>query len=270
MSSSRERTALRHPASYARLLIVAASGLALDLWSKSWAFHTLTPGDRRVLIPHLLEFQVMLNPGALFGVGPGKTTLFLIASLFALLLVIWMFAQSSPRRWFLHLALGAILAGALGNLYDRVAVKLLDQAFRWPTVTYPVYVERDGADQHGEILREYPPRAGGLEFRMTSEESADGEQYVLREFPPGGRARYFPFPHPPRDVGYVRDFIKIPTRWFGGHELWPWVFNVADTLLVCGVSILALYLWRDRKPPAVIEAPVERKPPPGPDPQPSP
>ena len=45
----------------------------------------------------------------------------------------------------------------------------------------------------------------------------------------------------------MRDFIKIPTRWLGGHDLWPWIFNVADMLLVGGVAILAVRLLRDRK-----------------------
>jgi lipoprotein signal peptidase len=48
-------------------------------------------------------------------------------------------------------------------------------------------------------------------------------------------------------VGFVRDFIKIPTHWLGGRELWPWVFNVADMLLVGGVAILSLHLLSERR-----------------------
>jgi len=208
--------ALRSPASYVRFLLIAVAGLAVDLWSKHWAFETLQQGGRWVIIPRVLEFQTMLNQGALFGFGQGRTTLFLIASVFALALVVWMFAQSSPKRWLLQFALGAIFAGALGNMYDRMFVRLSD--------THQNGVFFEVVEQEGDLwrLEEYPPHEGGL------------RRYVTQK---------------PNEVGFVRDFLKIPTRWFTGHELWPWVFNVADALLVIGVSILALHLWFDRPPP---------------------
>lgn len=198
-----------------RFLAVGVGGLTLDLWSKSWAFHTLGQRGRRVLIDHLLEFQTMLNAGALFGVGRGKTTLFLVASVLALVLVGWMFVQTSSRRWLLHIALGAILAGALGNMYDRMFVRLV------PDGRLGVYMVETGRTPRGVVLQQYPPKPGGFK-RIVSD--------------------------PPEPIGYVRDFIKIPTRIFGKVDLWPWVFNVADMLLVGGVGVLAIFLWRDRKP----------------------
>ena len=236
---------LRNPAAYARFLLVAIPGLALDLWSKSWAFHTLGQGDRtRVVIPNVLEFQTMMNHGALFGIGAGQTTLFLIASACALLLVCWMFAQSDSRAWALHIALGGILAGALGNMYDRVNVKLLDQAL--PGAHGYVFVAHVGEDETGVILKQYPPDQDGTEFRMKPEPGSSG--VLIRRHPRGSTIR---LDYAPQEVGFVRDFLKIPTRWFGGKEIWPWVFNVADMLLVGGVAILALHLWRDRKIPEI-------------------
>jgi len=220
--------ALAHAGSQARFWSVAVAGLALDLWSKDWALHTLRQGGRQGLIPYVLELQTMLNDGALFGIGSGHTGLFLLASLLALALVLWMFAQSSPRRRALQLALGAILAGALGNMYDRMFVKLVDQPVQ--TGAYPIWLQHVGEEDGRIKLTEYPPHADGL-TRIVDEA--------------------------PASVGFVRDFIKIPTtlpRWswiparLQGREAWPWVFNVADALLVCGVVILAIHLWRDRKP----------------------
>ncbi len=222
---TRELLAIGDVGAHLRLWLVASAGLALDLWSKHWAFHALRQGaPPRVIIPHVLEFQTMLNDGALFGIGAGQTVLFVIASLLALVLVLWMFAQSSPRRWFLQIALGAILAGALGNMYDRIFIKLVPQ---WVPAgqarTVRMYFVKSLTDD-GPALREYPPDLpGGL--RIEPRGSVD------------------------KDVGFVRDFIKIPST-FGGREVWPWVFNVADSLLVMGVAILAVHLWRDRRPAA--------------------
>ena len=218
-------------ASYARFISVAIAGVTLDLWSKDWAFETLEQNGRRVLIPYVLEFQTMLNAGALFGIGRGRTTLFLIASCCALVLVFWMFMQCSRRRWLLHIALGAILAGAFGNMYDRAFVRMLHKPVR-----------SNGAWIYVEPVR------------------VEGDRLLVSEYPPTPERRLLPLPNdePHEVVGFVRDFIKIPTKLWGEQDLWPWVFNVADMLLVGGVMIVALYLWRDRKPPAgVADDPVD-------------
>jgi signal peptidase II len=242
---------LTHFPSYLRFLGVAVFGLVLDLWSKYWAFSALGQGHRPcVVIPHVLEFQTMLNSGALFGIGGGQTLLFLLASVCALLLVFWMFVQTSPRRWVLQIALGGILAGALGNMYDRVFVKLLDQPL--PSGGRYVYAVQTGEDEHGLILQEYPPSGRRAEFRLRASSKSDGGVTVTLY--PSGITHYLKAT--PASVGFVRDFIKIPTTmpdwsWLParirGREAWPWVFNVADMLLVGGVGILAIHLWRDRK-----------------------
>jgi signal peptidase II len=220
-AATAERFASADLGAHLRLWLVAAAGLTVDLWSKDWAFRTLGQGGRRVLLRNVLEFQIMLNSGALFGIGAGQTALFLVASVLALLLVLWMFAHSAARGRWLHVALGAILAGALGNMYDRMFVQLV--AVREPGIT-GYYVKAEDGPGQSPVLREYAP-------------------------PPGSKAREIPItalPYAPEEVGYVRDFIKIPTKVFGRRDVWPWVFNVADMLLVSGVGILALRLWCER------------------------
>ncbi len=219
-----EKPAIRDLPSHVRLWLVVGLGLLLDLWSKHWAFHELRQGGGRVLIPNVLEFHTTLNPGALFGIGRGQTTLFVIASLLALVLVLWMFAQCPARRWLTQIALAGILAGALGNMYDRVFVRLYGLQ---GTGLY--YMVEPGADPKTVQLREYPP-----------DEESD-VQVVPRE----AIAEWGP------PAGHVRDFIKISQKWFGGRDVWPWVFNVADMLLVGGVAILAIrMLTESRRRPA--------------------
>ncbi len=215
-----ERTALTDVGSHVRFWVLVIVGLTLDLWSKDWAFHTLRQGGRRVLIPNVLEFQTTMNPGALFGIGHGYTEVFLVASVLALVLVVWMFVQSSRRSRLTHIALGAIMAGALGNMYDRATVQLVR------------------AESHGPCY--------------VKEVGAEGRTLVLTEYPPDDKVEAIVLPIEAESTispvhGYVRDFIKIPTRWFGGRDLWPWVFNVADALLVGGVLLLALRLLLERK-----------------------
>ena len=234
------RTALYHWPAHLRLWAILLVGLGVDLWSKEWAFHTLRQGGHRELIPNVLEFHTTLNPGALFGLGAGKTEVFLIASVLALILVVWMFAHSPAHRWATHLALGAILAGALGNMYDRAFVGLVAAVHDAPGGrVLRHYVRDDNPGGDTVLLREYPPTVDQVP-RTVTRSAADALG---------------------RPVGYVRDFIKIPTRWLGGRDLWPWVFNVADVLLVVGVAVLALRLLGERKAHTVPDKPELDVPP---------
>ena len=53
-----------------------------------------------------------------------------------------------------------------------------------------------------------------------------------------------------KQMGVVRDFIRMEPRIKLGRlefDIWPWVLNIADALLVFGVGLLMLNFWRERK-----------------------
>ena len=125
------------------LAVVTAVGLAADLASKSLAFAHVA-GDRVsidrgavlasssldllvprhepvVVVPGLLEFTLVLNPGAVFGVGAGQRWFFVGFTVLALGFAGWIFgAWTRARDRWAHGAIGLIVAGGLGNLYDRL------------------------------------------------------------------------------------------------------------------------------------------------------
>jgi signal peptidase II len=80
-------------------------------------------------IPHV-------NQGALFGIGRGHKTAantgFAIVSLLAALAILyWSCQKSTTRDLWLSAALGLILAGTLGNLYDRVVFDGVRDFLHW-------------------------------------------------------------------------------------------------------------------------------------------
>lgn len=76
-----------------------------------------------VIIPHLLHFQLVLNPGAVFGMGPGQRAFFVSFTVVALGFGLAMFAKwTRPTDHFAHAAIGLLIGGGLGNLYDRLAL----------------------------------------------------------------------------------------------------------------------------------------------------
>lgn len=186
------------------LLGVTLLGVWVDLATKYWAFEVIASApvvvDREevlrvareqgagaigrlipmhapvTVVPKVLDFTLVLNPGAVFGIGPGKRWFFMGFTVLALAGGVLLFMKATGRRhFFAHAAVGLLLAGGLGNLYDRMF------------------------------------------------------------------------------YGCVRDFIhplpgvKFPFGWkpFGpSGEVWPYVSNVADLLLIIGIGYLVIYLWR--------------------------
>ncbi|MEE8154214.1 MAG: signal peptidase II [Phycisphaerales bacterium] len=182
------------------LLTVLALGLSVDLGLKQWSFENLANEpvilDRKqllhdpywriphhesfTLIPRVLELHLVENRGAVFGIGVDQRIFFIVFTVGALMAAIVVFARwTTNQSHMAHLGLGLILAGGIGNLYDRV--------------------------QFG----------------------------VVRDF-----VHLFP--------GWV---LPFGWRWRGeSNEVFPWVFNMADVMLLVGMGMLMLHLnRRDRQ-----------------------
>src|SRR5690349_115921 len=111
---------------YVVFLLIAAVGCAVDLWTKQWMFDCLgMPLEQPpwVIFDGLLNFTTSLNEGALFGIGQGKVVLFAGLSVVAAIgVVYWLFVAGAAQDRLLTVALGAIMAGIFGNLYDRLGM----------------------------------------------------------------------------------------------------------------------------------------------------
>lgn len=189
------------------LLLVTAVGISLDLWSKSWAFEHVA-GEPVVLVREallerpeamqlsrermevlpwgLLDFQLMLNSGAVFGLGAGQRWLLIAFSLVAVGIAVWIFGwRTSAGSRAAHIGIALVLAGALGNLWDRIFYgRVRDFLFMLPEWNLP--------------------------FGLTW---------------PGGRP-----------------------------EVWPWIFNVADVLLLTGLGMILIHMVRSDRAAARARA----------------
>jgi signal peptidase II len=106
--------------------ILALGGAAFDLVTKSVIFRWVGPPGRppiSVLSP-VLELRTSHNAGALWGIGSGfphSSLLFALLSIGAGIFIYhWLFRLGNARDLRQTVALGLIMAGALGNCHDRI------------------------------------------------------------------------------------------------------------------------------------------------------
>lgn len=122
---------------YELCVIVAGIVLVLDQATKLLAVETLTKNDPVDSWLPLVEWRLLTNPDAAFGI-PGFTGMFLVVTVVVVVLI----ARALPRadRLSMALAYGLVVGGALGNAGDRVfrgfpngeVVDFVDIGF-WPT-----------------------------------------------------------------------------------------------------------------------------------------
>jgi signal peptidase II len=119
--------------------------LVIDQVSKALIAGNVAINSSIEVIPNFFHLVHVRNKGAIFGFFSQSATtwvfiLLTLASFAALGLVVFYFFKTPPREKFLTLALSLILAGALGNLIDRImrgsVIDFLDfsvKSWHWPS-----------------------------------------------------------------------------------------------------------------------------------------
>jgi signal peptidase II len=106
------------------LLSLAVVILIFDRWTKVLAEARLSGGRVFTIIDGLFDFSLVYNTGAAFGIGRNwpesyRKFFFLGVSCLAVVMMFWLLLRMFREGWLPRLALTMVLAGALGNLYDR-------------------------------------------------------------------------------------------------------------------------------------------------------
>ncbi len=124
----------------ARNLIFAIAGavsIVLDQWTKILArthLKTMGPWRAKVIVPDYFDLRYSENTGVAFGMGqslPGGRIILTLVAILALSLVGYYLKRSGPRQYRLHLALGLVGGGAIGNLIDRIAFGRVTDFIVW-------------------------------------------------------------------------------------------------------------------------------------------
>jgi len=110
---------------YTFLFVIAGFIVALDQWTKSLVRNNLPvgatwlPGALEWLSPYA-RIVHWYNTGAAFGMFQNGSVIFAALAVVVIGAIIYYFPQVDKKDWTLRLAMSMQLAGAIGNLVDRL------------------------------------------------------------------------------------------------------------------------------------------------------
>jgi signal peptidase II len=135
------------------LYCIALVLVAFDQWTKYLVRNNLPLNRDTALIPWLdkiFTFTYIHNTGGAFGLLPGVGLPFILVAIAVVVIIILYSRQITTGPWFLRLAFGLQLGGAMGNLVDRIVFGYVTDFvnFRW----WPVWNIADSCIVVGTIL----------------------------------------------------------------------------------------------------------------------
>lgn len=135
---------MRKDRNYVLLLIdmlIAAALLALDQFTKYLVTLHLKGQPALVLIDGVLELQYFENTGIAFSLFQNRKSFILITG-FLVLAVILFFLFRIPRQKkfrIVHVLMSVLIAGALGNIVDRIRFDYVVDFISFVLIHYPIF-----------------------------------------------------------------------------------------------------------------------------------
>ncbi|MEA2761221.1 MAG: signal peptidase [Gemmatimonadaceae bacterium] len=105
-----------------RFWTIFLSVVLVDVATKRFAVTNLTPYVSRTIVDDVLRFTLAFNSGGAMSLslGPSSRWWFTLLSLATLVVLAYMYRQSSPSDKVQIASLALICGGAVGNLIDRI------------------------------------------------------------------------------------------------------------------------------------------------------
>lgn len=168
-----EQRARTTPVHWLFLVIVAAIAIAVDQATKAYVvahldrYESWMPVD---FIEPIFKFTHVRNTGAAFGMFPQGSTLFLGIAVTIVVVILYYYRQLPFGGWMVRFALSLQIAGALGNVIDRVRLGYVVDFFN--VAYWPVFNVADSCVVIGVVL---------LGFEMLREEWRASKQHQRAE-----------------------------------------------------------------------------------------
>jgi signal peptidase II len=119
--------------------LLAAALVALDQWVKGWIVGHFAVGETAPLIPRVLGLTHVHNTGGAWSLLNQHTWLLSVVSAVVILLLLFVLVSRKVRQPFGVLTLTLVLAGAVGNLIDRVRLGYVVDMFQTLFMNFPIF-----------------------------------------------------------------------------------------------------------------------------------
>ena len=120
-------------------LIVAALLVVCDQLVKYWVVSNLSLGEAMNVIPNVFSLTYYQNSGAAWSILQGQMWFFAIVTFVAVPVCIWLLWKNRRGSKFYSLALGLVIAGALGNFIDRMRLGYVVDMFQTDFMNFPIF-----------------------------------------------------------------------------------------------------------------------------------
>lgn len=122
-------------------IVIFVLAVALDQITKNLAVTMLDPGEPINVIKNVFQFVYTENAGAAFGMMQGRQSLFYIITVVILIAGLYFLIKMPGDSKYLAIGIvvSCILAGAVGNLIDRISHKYVVDFIYFKPIDFPVF-----------------------------------------------------------------------------------------------------------------------------------
>lgn len=135
-------------------LILLIILLAIDQVSKFWVRTYLINHSPVIIIPKVLNLQYYENTGAVWGILSGKIPFLILFTFFLLAVILYVYIKipSGKKYNILKILAVFIIAGALGNLSDRILLGHVVDFIYFEIINFPLFNFADSCLTVSSIL----------------------------------------------------------------------------------------------------------------------
>lgn len=126
-------------------LCVVLGGVFVDMLTKALTDAYLSLGSSVTVIEGVLNFTYVRNTGAAFSILEGQHWFFIVTAVIASIVMVAFLWKNKFNSKVLQIGVSLMLAGTLGNLYDRIAFGYVRDMIEFTFVNFAVFNVADTA-----------------------------------------------------------------------------------------------------------------------------
>ncbi len=120
-------------------VLLIAGGIGLDRWTKHWAREVLAPVGRIELWDGVFRLTYAENRGAAFSMLTGQQWFLIAVTGAVLVFILWALVRHWIPRGLARWAAYCVIAGAVGNLIDRVMQGYVIDMFDFCLINFAIF-----------------------------------------------------------------------------------------------------------------------------------